>query len=134
MRKIKLIVIHCSDSNYERQTAAWIDKIHREERGFDSIGYHFFIRLNGLVEVGRPIDEPGAHAYGYNKWSIGICLAGKIPPTKLQEASLDLLLVLLSKNPDVRGATIAPHNKLNAEKTCPNFDVSGLQDRWAGVL
>lgn len=77
MRQINGIVIHCSATPEGRVvTAADIDKMHREQRGFRCIGYHRFIRLDGTVERGRPDDQIGAHVEGHNADTLGICYAG----------------------------------------------------------
>ena len=76
MRKIDLIIIHCSATAEGKDfRAADIDRWHRQQ-GFKSIGYHFVVRLNGEVERGRPIAEVGAHCKGHNATSIGVCYIG----------------------------------------------------------
>ena len=76
MRKIDLIIIHCSATREGKDfRAADIDRWHRQQ-GFKSIGYHFVVRLNGEVERGRPIAEVGAHCKGHNATSIGVCYIG----------------------------------------------------------
>lgn len=73
-RRISEIIIHCSATPEGRDvTAAQIDQWHRQ-RGFKSIGYHYVIRLDGSVEVGRNETAIGAHCSGHNRSSIGICL------------------------------------------------------------
>ena len=46
------------------------------ERGFDCIGYHYVVRADGGIEIGRDIKMVGAHAFGKNKDSIGVCITG----------------------------------------------------------
>ena len=76
MRKIDLIIVHCSATPEGKYfTTADIDRWHRQQ-GFKSIGYHFVVRLNGEVERGRPIAEVGAHCKGHNATSIGVCYIG----------------------------------------------------------
>ena len=76
MRKIDLIIIHCSatraDSDFSAQD---VDTAHRY-RGFSSWGYHYYIRKSGQVELMRSEDVPGAHARGYNANSLGVCYEG----------------------------------------------------------
>lgn len=45
-------------------------------RGWTGIGYHFFVRKNGTIYRGRPLDVMGAHVEGMNNCSIGICAEG----------------------------------------------------------
>ena len=60
MRKIDSIIVHCSATKAGQDfTAADIDRWHRE-RGFNGIGYHYVIRLDGRLEKGREIDLPGS--------------------------------------------------------------------------
>ena len=56
-------------------------------RGFSDIGYHYVILKDGTIEDGRDYKLQGAHAYGKNRDSIGVCLIGdfrKEAPTRLQ--------------------------------------------------
>ena len=73
MRKIHLIVIHCAATRADKELTAFdLDTMHRR-RGFNGIGYHFYIRKNGDIKTTRPIERIGAHAKGFNRTSIGIC-------------------------------------------------------------
>ena len=56
-------------------TATDIDRWHRE-RGFNGIGYHYVIRLDGKLEKGRDVALSGAHCKGWNEQSIAICYIG----------------------------------------------------------
>ena len=70
---IEYIVIHCSATPPNRDIGyREIDQMHRD-RGWSGCGYHFIIRRDG-----RPIEYAGAHAYGVNKKSYGICLIGGV--------------------------------------------------------
>lgn len=40
------------------------------------IGYHFVLRVSGVVEIGRRLTETGAHTAGHNHDTIGICMIG----------------------------------------------------------
>lgn len=76
MRKISLIVIHCSATRVDRDfTAKDVDTAHRY-RGFSCWGYHYYIRKSGEVEPMRDEDTTGAHARGYNAISLGVCYEG----------------------------------------------------------
>ena len=78
MRKIDKIIIHCSATPEGRVvTVTEIDKWHRE-KGYNGIGYHYVIGLNGEVWKGRDINLIGAHTQGQNANSIGICYVGGV--------------------------------------------------------
>ena len=58
MRKINLIVVHCTATPATRTvTAADVDNWHKA-RGFQCIGYHYLIHQNGYIELGRDIEQP----------------------------------------------------------------------------
>lgn len=125
------LVIHCSASNLKKHdNAATIDLWHKR-RGWKGIGYHWFIRSDGKLETGRPIDsdpyldadEMGAHVLGENRNYFGVCLHG-LQATDFTPAQFITLAKLieneiLSKNED---AEILGHNYFTDKKTCPNFD------------
>ena len=62
MRKIDLIVIHCSATRVDRTLTAFdLETLHRR-RGFNGTGYHYYIRKDGTTLLTRPIERIGAHA------------------------------------------------------------------------
>ena len=83
MNNIDSIIIHCSATKAGQDFKAKdIDRMHRA-RGFNQIGYHFVIDLDGTIEEGRPLSIEGVHCntkgssgLSYNKHSIGICYIG----------------------------------------------------------
>ena len=105
MRKIDSIIIHCSATKVGQDfTAADIDRWHRE-RGFNGIGYHYVVCLDGRLERGRDISLAGAHCKGWNEHSIGICYIGGLDVnghpadtrTKAQKRVLYQLIMDLQK-------------------------------------
>ena len=62
MRKIDLIVVHCSATREGQELPPeTLDRLHRE-RGFRCTGYHYYLRRSGEVVNTRPVEFPGAHA------------------------------------------------------------------------
>lgn len=128
MRIIEKIIIHCSDTPYGIDfSASDIDGWHRD-RGFNMIGYHYVIRLDGSVEIGRPESVVGAHCLNHNYDSIGICyIGGRLADgsygdsrTTEQYLSMhSLVSSLLDKYPD---ASVYGHCDFS-NKLCPCFDV-----------
>lgn len=47
-----------------------------QARGFRDVGYHYYIRRDGKVEFGRPVEQIGAHVQGHNRDSIGVAYEG----------------------------------------------------------
>lgn len=150
MRKINLIVVHCSATMEGKPfNAAAIDAMHKE-RGFRKIGYHYVVKLDGTVEQGRKEAEVGAHAQGYNGNSIGVCYIGgldsrgnaKDTRTPQQKAALATLIRQLKTR--FPAARVKGHRDLSPDlnrdgkvtseefiKQCPCFNAMPEYD---GVL
>ncbi|SDE89837.1 N-acetylmuramoyl-L-alanine amidase [Limimaricola pyoseonensis] len=141
-RRVTTIVIHYSATPIEKSyTATDIDAMHRA-RGFNEIGYHYFIRRDGTVETGRDLSHPGrfevgAHSQGENASSIGVCYEGGVrasaPNTGFDsrtpeqiEAMIALIRELLKRFP---GAVVRGHREMPAAATqCPGFLASAWWD------
>ena len=119
MRKIKEIIIHCSDAR--RSNAATIDKWHKA-RGWKEIGYHLVILKDGEFQAGRDLNKIGAHTYKHNRYTIGICLEGRgfQDFTFVQMRALKAIVSHYCSQYGVK--KITNHWHYNKEKTCPNFD------------
>jgi len=127
MRDITQHIIHCSDTPEGRHTTVEdIKKWHTDPKpkgnGWSDIGYHFVIYVDGSLHAGRNIQAPGAHAYGFNKNSIGTCIVGNGYPNPAQ-------LVALKQLDKAARMFFGPIETLGhcdlkgVKKTCPNFDV-----------
>ncbi len=78
MRAISKIIVHCSATQEGRDLdAAEINRWHLK-RGWNGIGYHYVVLLDGTIEYGRSIYKQGAHVKGENEGSIGICYIGGV--------------------------------------------------------
>ena len=142
MRNIDSIIVHCSATKAGQDfTAADIDCWHRE-RGFNGIGYHYVIRLDGKLEKGRDVSLAGAHCRGWNERSVGICYIGGLDEngrpadtrTNAQKRVLYQIIMDLQReynilqvlghrdtSPDLNGdGVIEPYEYV---KACPCFDV-----------
>ena len=142
MRNIDSIIVHCSATKAGQDfTATDIDRWHRE-RGFNGIGYHYVIRLDGKLEKGRDVALAGAHCKGWNEQSIGICYIGGLDEngrpadtrTNVQKRVLYQIIMDLQReynilqvlghrdtSPDLNGdGVIEPYEYV---KACPCFDV-----------
>jgi len=98
-------------------------------KGWDDIGYHWFIDKKGKVSQGRPEEMHGAHTKNHNTTSIGVCLAGNFDatdPTEAQKKALAGLLSEIMGRWDIPYSEIYPHRKF-ANKTCYG---NRLDDQW----
>lgn len=140
-RHINLIVVHCSATRITRDYTP--DDMLRDHlaRGFNSHGYHFYIRRSGQRVALRPLALVGAHVTGFNKDSIGICYEGGLDATgkfadtrtpQQKETIISTLRELVILYPD---SEIVGHRDLSPDlngdgvitsnewvKACPCFD------------
>ena len=145
------IILHCSASDFG--TALTIDKWHKE-RGWSGIGYHAVIMngiphasyltagrdgtsfrvkvLNGQIEMGRAFDadddidahEQGAHAFGFNKDTMALCLIGNENFTRQQIISAVKVVKWWGYQFGVKSHNVIGHGELpGVTKTCPNIDM-----------
>lgn len=131
MREINKIIIHCSATPEGREHDVHDIRDWHLKRGWKNIGYHYVIKLDGTTQVGRPVRQQGAHAYGHNADSIGICYIGgmtkggkkaKDTRTKAQKVAMEQLVCALVERFGDHVQVIG-HNEVSA-KACPSFDVS----------
>ena len=66
------------------------EDIHRWHlnNGWSGAGYHFLVRKDGKVYRLRPEDKVGAHAYGANYNSLGICFEGDYMKETMPKAQI----------------------------------------------
>lgn len=141
--KVTYIVVHYSATPIEKDyTVKDIDKMHRA-RGFKEIGYHYFIRKNGTVEIGRDLSQPGrfeigAHSQGENDESIGICYEGGVRDSNRnlgfdsRTAAQTEAMIALIKKLQLRfpKAVVRGHRDMPGAATqCPGFNVTEWWDR-----
>lgn len=114
------IIVHHSALPVEYGPAE-IQRMHKKDRGFSDIGYHFVIDAEGRVYEGRALEIQGAHTRGHNAGAIGIVLLGNFEedrPGRKQLGRLRQLTEVLSKEYGI--THLAGHRDFLPEKTlCP---------------
>ncbi len=142
-----LLVLHCSATRPSQDIdRATIEAWHKA-KGWSAIGYHFVIKRDGTLQLGRPLEEIGAHVEGFNSHSVGICMVGGLDEagvglindrsgfTAAQWVTAHTLIPMLLKiwpaarivghrdlSPDVDGdGSVEQREWL---KTCPGFDAA----------
>jgi len=151
-KRFERIVVHCSDSEFA--TALMIADWHRKKK-WKTIGYHAVVQngyptaswwnskqkipyLEGAVEIGRPIDndewfepkEQGAHVYGHNPGSFGVCMVGNNQFSNIVlNKTLDVVRFHLKQFKLAPSKeTVKGHCELDSDKTCPNINMDVFRD------
>ena len=128
MRKIDLIVVHCSATRSDRRfTVEDLIACHNARFGFT--GYHYYITRDGQLYQTRHENLVGAHARHYNQHSIGVCYEGgydekgREADTRTEAQKHALWALLKSLKADYPDAQIVGHRDLpGVRKACPCFD------------
>ncbi|WP_321321473.1 N-acetylmuramoyl-L-alanine amidase [Labilibaculum sp.] len=137
MRKLKYLVIHCTDTPAGRNVSAddirrWHTDPKPKGRGWRQVGYQAMFHLNGEIEELVPnnndsfVDswEVTNGAFGFNSVSIHwVYVGGKGGDTRTtaQKKAMEVdVKAFHAQHPDVK---IIGHHHLNAGKACPSFDV-----------
>ena len=127
--KTDYIVIHCAATKASMDIGLKeIRKWHVQDNGWRDVGYHYIIRRNGEVELGRSIRDTGAHAAGYNHKSVSVCMVGGMAEDNSAENNFTphqwvaLIMEVKKLSETYPDAKIIGHNEIS-EKECPSFDV-----------
>ncbi len=97
------------------------EDIHRWHlnNGWSGAGYHFLVRKDGTIYRLRPEDKVGAHAYGANYDSLGICFEGDYKEEIMQEEEIKVgreLVNFLKNKYGIKAVQV--HKNVNATN-CP---------------
>lgn len=111
----KYIILHHRAGNGDVQS------IHSQHlgQGWAGIGYHFYVRKDGKVYSGRPINMVGGHTTNYNSVSVGVCFEGNFETEKMKDVQIkagqELISYIKGKYP---AAQIKKHRDFNST-ACP---------------
>lgn len=128
MRHIQKIILHCSATKEGQSFSASDIRRWHLARGFNDIGYHYVVKLDGTIEEGRPLGVIGAHTSGQNNGSIGICYIGgldtngKPKDTRTAQQRIALRRLVSQLRRRFPNATVHGHDEY-ANKACPCFNV-----------
>lgn len=122
MPNVKYLFFHTAAADIRNVDATRINQWHLD-KGWSGIGYHYVIiddrhdtKADGTIEKGRNENKNGAHVYGVNSISLGICCVGhgnKNDFTSAQKVSLVKLLTELAEKYDVPTENILGHREVN---------------------
>ena len=111
----KYIILHHRAGNGDAES---IHAGHLSQ-GWTGIGYHFYVRKDGSIYRGRPIETIGAHCQGQNSYSVGVCFEGNFEAETMTAAQLKSGLALVSYLKELYpGAEVKGHRDFNST-ACP---------------
>ncbi|MEZ8943693.1 N-acetylmuramoyl-L-alanine amidase [Vibrio sp. 10N.247.311.12] len=121
------ITVHCSATPPQQDVGVAEIRQWHKKRGWRDVGYHFVIRRNGDVQLGRPLSQTGAHVKGHNKGNIGVCLVGgcnaELQPednfTLAQRKALFGLMAALQEQFLISDENVKGHKDWGVNKACP---------------
>lgn len=127
INKPKILIFH--HSAIKAITVEKIDNLHKN-KGWEGIGYHYFIAKDGAIYEGRPEGAEGAHTIGKNRESIGICVEGNLEEEEItlnQIVSIEKLSLYLCLKYDIND--ILQHKDF-ANTLCPgkNFPIDEIKN------
>ena len=128
IRQVKKVFLHCSANSNPNWKINDLKKSHLA-RGFNDIGYHFFIDFNGTIYKGRDLEIIPSAQKGYNTNSIAICLHGGLnSKNDFKEIQLNKCkeLCLQINSTYNNNITFHGHCEVESGKDCPVFDYKKL--------
>ena len=131
----QVVIHHTGNPTDDDLSVVEINASH-QARGWSCIGYHYVIRKDGTVEVGRPHWTVGAHAYGHNSHTIGVHVCGNFEigyPTAAQIESTAMLLanVCTDYGLPIDRDHIVGHREL-MQTACPGRNLYEMMDTVVG--
>lgn len=130
-RAINEVIVHCTATPEGRDVSVDTIRGWHRAKGWNDIGYHWVVMLDGTLAQGRSEGQIGAHVEGHNTGTLGIVYVGGVAAdgktakdtrTPAQKATLlAAVKALIAKYPTIKKVT--GHNAYSS-KACPSFDVS----------
>ena len=115
-KSTKKIIAHHAEAE-----SCTVEDIHRwhKDKGWSGIGYHFFIKKNGSIYRGRPIDTIGSHCLNQNSNSVGVCLEGCLTSESPTQEQINCLKELIAYLKGVYGNIPVKGHKEFIATSCP---------------
>lgn len=125
-REVTKVFLHCSASGHAHHNDVSVMRQWHLARGWDDVGYHFFIRSEGLVQVGRDLEKVPSAQAGKNTGTIAICLHGLVEDD-FTLAQFDALRELCAGLNALYGNKLTFHGHCEVSaKACPVFDYKAV--------
>jgi hypothetical protein len=128
------VVIHHAaiDTADDLSNLLEIQSLHRKDRGWADVAYHYFIGKSGTVYEGRTINARGVHVAGHNTGTLGVCFLGNymndIPTPESLTAATSLTMWLAVR---LQLTHLAGHREFNSGTVCPGDNIFPLLPDFA---
>lgn len=126
-RAVHTVFVHCSASDVPaHDDVAVMRDWHVNGNGWSDVGYHYYVRKDGVWQAGRPIEKtPAAQGDNLNAGTIAICFGG-LKKENFTEAQFRTGHAMLSAIVDAYGdrgvrIRVRGHREVYP-KECPVFD------------
>lgn len=116
--KTNRIILHHSGVSV-LQSVEVIHNYHKNTNKWAGIGYHFYVRKDGSIYRGRPEEMIGAHAYGANSDSIGICAEGDFNNETMSEVQKNAIKELVAYLKEKYNITKVQRHSDTIATSCP---------------
>ena len=106
------------------ETLLEVQRLHRDDRGWADVGYHYLVDRDGAIYEGRNLGVRGVHTQGRNTGSAGVCLLGDFRYRTPTQAQWDGLIALSHWLVAELALThLAAHSQFNEATLCPGATV-----------
>jgi hypothetical protein len=106
-----------------------IQRLHRTDRGWADVAYHYFVGRTGTIFAGRDVSVRGVHVAQYNSGCLGVCLLGNFEKETPDPQQLDALQMLVNYSADRLQLThLATHQDFNQGTLCPGQHLTARAD------
>jgi len=136
---IKWLVMHQTggtdadpQADSSHHTAEMIEQWHLS-KGWEGIGYHYVIQIDGSIWAGRPEHRTSAAVLNHNSETLNVNMTGNFDrkeglpnrlPSKEQEESFKWLYRdIIKRHPQLTSDKVIPHRKLQ-KKSCYGWNLS----------
>lgn len=121
------IVLHHAAGN---GTVEAIHNYHKNHNGWAGIAYHIYVRKDGTIYRGRPIDKRGGHVAGHNRHTVGICFEGDFTKETMSQEQINAGREAVKYCKGIYpNAAVVPHNYFGGT-VCPggNFPFAAITE------
>jgi hypothetical protein len=112
--------LHCSASDNPLHDDVTVIRSWHLLNGWKDVGYHFYIKKNGNIQVGRSVELTPAAQVGFNTGTLAICLGGL--NTFSEEQFITLRTLCKQINAAHRQMRFRGHKEVDKTRLCPVYD------------